>query len=74
MFILLRQKLQLHYANSFLKCCSIYEIFLHPVYSRKLSISNAVKSTLPKISIARQPVPDLDKTLSKYLRFVSLFL
>ncbi|KAK7593027.1 hypothetical protein V9T40_007779 [Parthenolecanium corni] len=68
-----RRSLQLHYANSFLKCCSAYESLLRPNASRKLSVTafqkDSSKSKLPQL-----PVPNLDDTLVRYLKSVQPFL
>lgn len=72
MLNIVRRNLQLHYANSFLKCCNEKDVLLN--VRRKFATGNRT-STLPKkpatkIEIARQPVPSLEATLFKYLKYV----
>ncbi len=64
-------QLQLHYANSFLKCCSVADLFAtYPsYYLRYLSTKSAGEKDLSQnAALARQPVPNLDTTLVKYLK------
>lgn len=71
MINVVRRNLQLHYANSFLKCCSQSVFAAEKCILKNYATVNKTRSKGSlNTQIARQPVPKLDETFRKYLRYL----
>lgn len=74
MLSVVRRNPQLHYIDSFLRCSqNKFLVLTKQTYTTTSRICEKTR-LVPKVKLPRQPVPDLQHTLSKYLRTVQPLL
>lgn len=73
MLSVVRRNPQLHYIDSFLRCSqNKFLVLTKQTYTTTSRICEKTR-LVPKVKLPRQPVPDLQHTLSKYLRYDTVF-